>query len=39
MTFHPPRSVSVMWAMADRDTKTAIEDIMVDSLSEVAYWA
>jgi conjugative relaxase-like TrwC/TraI family protein len=39
MTFSPPKSVSVMWAMADRGTKTVIEDIMVQALSEVMGWA
>lgn len=39
MTFSPPKSVSVMWAMADRGTKTVIEDIMVQALSEVTGWA
>jgi conjugative relaxase-like TrwC/TraI family protein len=39
LTFHPPKSVSVMWAMADRGTKAVIEDIMVEALAEMIGWA
>ncbi|MBW3642699.1 MAG: relaxase domain-containing protein, partial [Actinobacteria bacterium] len=39
LTFSPPKSVSVMWAMADRGTKTVIEDICHQALSEVVGWA
>lgn len=39
MTFSPPKSVSVMWAMADRDTKAVIETICDQALAEVVSWA
>ena len=39
LTFSPPKSVSVMWAMADRGTKTVIESICDQALSEVVAWA
>lgn len=39
LTFSPPKSVSVMWAMADRGTKTVIESICNQALSEVVTWA
>lgn len=39
LTFSPPKSVSVMWAMADRGTKTVIENVCDQALSEVVTWA
>jgi hypothetical protein len=39
LTFHPPNSVSLMWAMGDQVTRTAIEDVMAEALSEVVSWA
>ena len=39
LTFSPPKSVSVMWAMADGGNKAVVEDIMVQALAEVMAWA
>jgi conjugative relaxase-like TrwC/TraI family protein len=39
MTFSPPKSVSVMWAMADRDSKALIETVCDQALAEVMSWA
>jgi conjugative relaxase-like TrwC/TraI family protein len=39
LTFHPPKSVSLMWAMGDQATRTAIEEVMAEALGEVVAWA
>ena len=39
LTFHPPKSVSLMWAMGDQATRTAIEEVMAEALGEVVSWA
>lgn len=39
LTFSPPKSVSVLWAMADRETKAMVEDLCHRALSEVLVWA
>ncbi|HZT66199.1 MAG TPA: MobF family relaxase [Acidimicrobiales bacterium] len=39
LTFSVPKSVSVAWAMADRGTKTVIEDICAQAYAEVLTWA
>ena len=38
MTFHPSKSVSVMWAMAGEATRTAIEEVLAQAASEVIAW-
>jgi hypothetical protein len=35
MTFHPSKSVSVMWAMAGQETRAAIEEVLAKAASEV----
>ncbi|MDP9441145.1 MAG: relaxase domain-containing protein, partial [Actinomycetota bacterium] len=39
LTFSPPKSISIMWAMADRGTKTVIEELCLQALGEVLSWA
>jgi conjugative relaxase-like TrwC/TraI family protein len=39
MTFSPPKSVSLMWAMGDQATRTAIEEVLAKAASEVISWA
>jgi conjugative relaxase-like TrwC/TraI family protein len=39
LTFHPPKSVSLMWAMGDQATRTAIEEVMAGALGELISWA
>ena len=39
MTFSPPKSLSLMWAMGDQVTREAIEDVLVRAASEVIVWA
>ena len=39
MTFRPPKSVSLMWAMGDQATRAAIEEVMSEALAEVIAWA
>ena len=39
MTFHPSKSVSVMWAMAGQPTRAAIEEVLAQAASEVIAWA
>lgn len=39
MTFTPPKSVSVMWAMADKATRGAIEEVLGRAVEEVLAWA
>ncbi len=39
LTFHPPKSVSLMWAMGEQATRTAIEEVMDKALGEVIAWA
>ncbi len=39
MTFSPPKSVSLMWAMGDEATRAAIEEVLAKAASEVVSWA
>jgi len=39
MTFSPPKSLSIMWAMADQATRSAIEEVLAKAASEVISWA
>jgi len=39
MTFSPPKSVSLMWAMGDQATRAAIEEVLAKAASEVIAWA
>jgi conjugative relaxase-like TrwC/TraI family protein len=39
LTFHPPKSVSLVWAMGDQATRIAIEEVMAEALGEVVAWA
>ena len=39
MTFHPAKSVSVMWAMAGQEARAAIEEVLAKAASEVIAWA
>ncbi|MDA8301366.1 MAG: relaxase domain-containing protein [Actinomycetota bacterium] len=39
MTFSPPKSVSLMWAMGDQATRAAIEEVLARGASEVITWA
>ena len=39
LTFHPPKSVSLMWAMGDQATRGGIEEVMAEALGEVVSWA
>jgi conjugative relaxase-like TrwC/TraI family protein len=39
MTFSPPKSVSLMWAMGDQATRAAIEEVLAKAASEVVSWA
>jgi len=39
LTFHPPKSVSLMWAMGDQVTRGGIEEVMAEALGEVVSWA
>lgn len=39
MTFSPSKSVSIMWAMGDQATRTAIEEVLAQAASEVIAWA
>ncbi len=39
LTFHPPKSLSLMWAMGDQATRAAIEEVMDKALGEVISWA
>ena len=39
LTFHPPKSVSLMWAMGDQATRDGIEEVMAEALGEVVAWA
>jgi len=39
LTFSPPKSVSVMWAMGDRPTRAAVEEVLAQAAAEVVAWA
>ncbi len=39
MTFSPPKSVSVLWAMGDAATRAAVEEVLSQALAEVISWA
>jgi conjugative relaxase-like TrwC/TraI family protein len=39
LTFSPPKSVSLMWAMGDRATRAAIEALLDQALRDVVSWA
>jgi conjugative relaxase-like TrwC/TraI family protein len=39
MTFSPAKSVSLMWAMGDRATRAAIEEVLYQAAAEVIAWA
>jgi conjugative relaxase-like TrwC/TraI family protein len=39
MTFSPPKSVSLMWAMGDQATRAAVEEVLAKAASEVVTWA
>jgi len=39
LTFHPTKSVSLMWAMGDQATRDGIEEVMAEALGEVISWA
>jgi conjugative relaxase-like TrwC/TraI family protein len=39
LTFSPPKSVSVMWAMGDQLTRAAVEEVLARAAAEVVAWA
>lgn len=39
LTFSPPKSVSIAWAMADRGTKSMLEDVLHQAATEVLAFA
>ncbi|MHB1499185.1 MAG: MobF family relaxase [Acidimicrobiales bacterium] len=39
MTFSPPKSVSLMWAMGDQATRAAVEEVLAKATLEVITWA
>ncbi len=39
LTFHPPKSVSLMWAMGDQAARAGVEEVMAEALGEVVSWA
>ena len=39
MTFSPPKSISLRWAMGDQTTRAGIEEVLAQAVSEVLSWA
>jgi hypothetical protein len=39
MTFSPTKSLSLMWAIGDQATRTAVEEVLARAASEVISWA
>ena len=39
LTFSPPKSVSVLWAMGDQATRAAVEEVLAQAASDVIAWA
>ncbi|MHB1496771.1 MAG: MobF family relaxase [Acidimicrobiales bacterium] len=39
MTFSPPKSVSLVWAMGDQATRAAVEEVLAKATLEVITWA